>query len=46
MDVEQSISIEYYYPIAKARTVNIFTDGPTGGPADDQPSSDEYGDVY
>jgi len=40
MEVEQSILIEYDYQIAKASVVNVVTDGPAGGPAEDPPKSD------
>ena len=40
MDVKWSILIEYYYQIAKACAVYVFTNEPAGGPAEDPPNSD------
>jgi len=32
LDAEEMILIEYYYQIAKASAIYVFTDGPAGQP--------------
>jgi hypothetical protein len=45
LDVEKSISIEYYYQIAKGSAVYGFTDGPAGGPTKNLSNWDRLGNV-